>query len=73
MRIGDVWKTDGSVLNTQMIQQDYLVGTAFDYNTDINVEINRGNAAAFESHFRLSECNTFQDLEDMKNGTFFGL
>lgn len=35
-----------------------------------NVTINRGSAAAFESHFKLSECNSIEDLENYGNNYY---
>ena len=35
-----------------------------------NVIIDRGNAAAFEKHFKLSECNTFEDLKNYGNNFY---
>lgn len=42
----------------------------FPIKTDVNIELNRGAAAAFESYFKLSECNTMQDLENYQNNWF---
>lgn len=69
--IGDVWRKDGTVLNTPVFKEEYLMGVSADSNIDINVEVDRGNAAAFERHLRLCECNTMQDLEEIANGSFF--
>lgn len=70
---GDVWKKDGTVYNSPIIKEDYLMGISMNGITDIDVEINRGNAAAFESHFRLSECNSISDIEDNGNGGFYNI
>ena len=70
MTTGDVWRKDGSVYNSPLIKEDYLMGITMNPVTDIDVEIDRGNAAAFERHFRLSECNTLQDLEENGNGFY---
>ena len=37
---------------------------------NINLTYNRGNAAAWENHFKLSECNTLEDLENYGNNFF---
>lgn len=37
----------------------------------VDIVINRGEAAAFEKHFKLTECNTFEDLENYGNSYFF--
>lgn len=35
-----------------------------------DVVIDRGNAAAFEKHFKLSECNSFEDLKNYGNNYY---
>lgn len=37
---------------------------------DLNIMFNRGAAAAWEKHFKLSECNTMEDLENYGNNFF---
>lgn len=67
---GDVWRCDDeSVYDTYLIKEDYLMGISSDVQTDINVTIDRGNAAAFERHFKLSECNSLEDIEIYRNGS----
>lgn len=36
----------------------------------IDIDFNRGSAAAFEHHFKLEECNTMEDLENYGNNFF---
>ena len=36
-----------------------------------NIEFNRGNATAFERHFKLSECNTVADIDSYGNNSYF--
>lgn len=50
-------------------KEDYN-GLKFAPKENINIEINRGSAAAFEPHFKLSECNTMEDLENYGNNYF---
>ena len=75
--IADVWGKDGSMseytVNAPIFKEEYLLGISSTFKADVNVTINRGNAAAFERHFKLSECNTMEDLEAMGNGQFFNL
>ena len=70
MKLGDVWRTDETVINTPLIKEDYLMAASMDAVTDIDVTIDRGNATAFERHLILSECNTYSDLENYKNNIF---
>lgn len=75
--VADVWGKDGSMseytVNAPIFKEEYLLGISSTFKADVNVTINRGNAAAFERHFKLSECNTMEDLEVMGNGEFFNL
>ena len=80
-REGHVWcddKSNGYVasaetINAPIFKEEYLLGISSTFKADVNVAINRGNAAAFERHFKLSECNTMEDLEVMGDGQFFNL
>ena len=72
--IADVWGKDGSMseytVNAPIFKEEYLLGISSTFKADVNVTINRGNAAAFERHFKLSECNTMEDLENYGNNIF---
>ena len=72
--IADVWGKDGSMseytVNAPIFKEEYLLGISSTFKADVNVTINRGNAAAFERHFKLSECNTMEDLENSGNNIF---
>ena len=70
MQMGDVWRTDGSILNTPLIKEEYLMSASMDAVTDIDITIDRGNATAFERHLMLGECNTFQDLINIRNNFY---
>ena len=71
IQLGDVWKCDdGSVINTPLIKEEYLMSASMDAVTDIDVAIDRGNATAFERHLILSECNTFEDIENYRNNFY---
>ena len=73
MTTGDVWRKDDTVHNSPIIKEDYLMGITLNGINEVDVEINRGNAAAFESHFRLTECNSLDDIETNGNGGFFNI
>lgn len=70
----DVWGKDGSMsaytVNAPIFKEEYLLGISSAFESEIDVTINRGNAAAFERHFKLSECNTMEDLENYGNNIF---
>ena len=75
--LADVWGKDGSrsgeTINAPVFKEEYLLGISSAFESEVDVTVNRGNAAAFEKHFKLSECNTMEDLEMMGNGGFFNL
>jgi hypothetical protein len=56
--------------NADYFMEDYQLGMSFVSNNNSNVYIDRGSAAAFERHMRLSEVDTLQDLENYGNGMF---
>lgn len=51
-------------------KQDIADGLNFPVESEVDIEINRGAASAFENYFKLAECNTFQDLENYQNNWF---
>lgn len=53
-----------------MFKQDIADGLNFPVESEVDIEINRGAASAFENYFKLGECNTFQDLENYQNNWF---
>lgn len=69
MEVATVW-TSGTAITAKLITRDY--GSMFN-NARIDVddfEVDRGNASAFDGYFRLSECNTFEDIENYGNNRF---
>lgn len=60
-------------LDSPLTKLDYLVGTTYNPTVKSSVNINRGNAAAWERHIKLGEIRTFDDLETYANGGFFNL
>ena len=53
-----------------MFKQPETEGIEFPIKSDVDIELNRGASAAFENYFKLSECNTMQDLENYQNNWF---
>ena len=71
---GEVWQSKSSALtpyDAYLTKEEYLTGFSLPPKTDVNVTVDRGGVSAFESHYKLSECNTMQDLENHGNGYFF--
>lgn len=60
-------------LHMPLMRNETLLGIAYPQNFDINIYINRGNAAAFERHIKLGEVKTMEDLENYANGSFFNM
>lgn len=76
MTTGDIWQSGvtyddtGETINAPVFKDEFLLGSAFATKSDVDVEISRGNAAAFERHLILTECNTFEDVENYRNNYF---
>lgn len=69
MEVGTQWTTDGAV-EAMLFTKDGYEGLQEEPKYDINLLYNRGNAAAWENHFKLSECNTMEDLVNYGNNFF---
>lgn len=69
MEIGTQW-TNESAIKTYLFTDDKYDNLIEYPKIDVDISFNRGNAAAWEKHFKLSECNTFEDLENYGNHFF---
>lgn len=69
MEIGTQW-TDASCVSAYLYTEDDTDGLQEYPQINVNVSFNRGNAAAWEKRFKLSECNTMEDLENYGNNYF---
>lgn len=69
MEVGTQW-TEGNAVNAILFTKDGYEGLQEEPKYDINLLYNRGNAAAWENHFKLSECNTMEDLVNYGNNFF---
>lgn len=67
---GDMWR-NGYAYDAYLAKEEYLTNFSLPPKTDVNVTIDRGGASAFEKHYKLSECNTMQDLTNYGNQYFF--
>ena len=69
MEIGTQWTPESSL--RAYLYTDDSYDNLIEYpKIDVDITFNRGNAAAWESHFKLSECNTFEDLQNYGNNYF---
>lgn len=69
MEIGTQW-TSGAAVNALLFTEETTESLLEYPNVKVDIIFNRGNAAAWEKHFKLSECNTLEDLENYGNGFF---
>ena len=69
MEVGTQW-TEESAVNAMLFTKDGYEGLQEEPKYDINLLYNRGNAAAWENNFKLSECNTMEDLVNYGNNFF---
>jgi len=67
--VGGVWN-EHEAIDGKVYKKEYLNHISEEPKIDVDVEFDRGAAAAFENHFKLSECNTMEDLENYGNNYF---
>ena len=65
----EIWNEDYA-FDAYLAKEDYLTNFSNLPKVDVNVTIDRGGVSAFERHYKLTECNTMQDLETYGNGWF---
>ena len=66
---GEVWNKNEAT-SSPVFKKEYLNHISDEPKISVNVEFDRGNATAFENHFKLGECNTFEDMENYGNNYF---
>jgi len=66
---GEIWNKEEAT-TTPAFKEDFLNGICEQPKVSVNITVNRGRASAFESHFKLTECNTLEDLENYGNNFF---
>lgn len=57
-------------INTPIYKEESLNGIKADINTDIKFSVDRGYVSAKEMHYKLSECNSLEDMENYGNNYF---
>jgi hypothetical protein len=62
--------TESSYYNVPLFTKEGTETMYFEPKIDVDISFNRGNASAWDKHFKLSECNTMQDLKNYGNNTF---
>lgn len=59
---GEIWNKDDAT-SSPVFKMEYLDGISDGEVTKANIVIDRGNASAFEQHFKLMEYNSLEDIE----------
>jgi len=60
-------------LHAPLFKKDYFIGVTYEPVVQGNINIVRGNAAAYERFSKLGEVRTMEDLENYANGGFFNI
>lgn len=66
---GEIWNRE-EASSSPVFKKEYLNHISEEPIVKVDVEFDRGHATAFEKHFKLSECNTFEDIENYGNNYF---
>ena len=66
---GEIWNKDEAI-SSPVIKKEYLNHISEEPIIGVDVTFDRGNASAFENHFKLAECNTYEDIENYGNNYF---
>lgn len=69
MEVAAVW-TSGTAMTAKLFTKESTSNMLFMPIEIPNIEVDRGNATAFESYFKLGECNSFEDLRQYGNNFF---
>lgn len=68
--LDNVFNKSPNFMSAPFFMEDYKLGLTYLNSNYDDFVIDRGDAAAFERHLRLSEVKTVQDLENYGNGFF---
>lgn len=69
MEMGDI-NNSGYAIDIPLFTKEISDSLTTIPKIDTDIIFNRGNAAGWEKHFKLSECNTMKDLENYGNNFF---
>ncbi len=61
------------IISVPTFSEEKYVGISYTPEINADIYINRGNAASWERHMKLSEVKSFDDLENYANGRYFNL
>lgn len=66
-------KSSSDILSVPLFKDELYVGITYEPKIDVNIGIDRGNAASWERHIKLGEVKSFDDLANYANGGFFNI
>jgi hypothetical protein len=69
MEVGTQWTKDAAI-DALLITKDGYEGLYWEPKYNVDIIYNRGNASAWEKRFKLTECNTMEDLTNYGNNFF---
>lgn len=69
MEVGSIW-TSGGAVDVPLFTKEGTDGLMEAPKISADITYNRGSAAAWETHFKIAECNTMDDLEKYGNNSF---
>lgn len=69
MEVGSIW-TSGGAVDVPLFTKEGTDGLMEAPKISAGITYNRGSAAAWETHFKIAECNTMDDLEKYGNNSF---
>ena len=69
MEVGMTW-TSGNAITAPIFTDEFTSIQQYDSKNILDITIDRGMASAFETNFKLNECNTLEDLENYSNNFF---
>lgn len=69
MEVGSIW-TNENAINTMAFSNELYDSLYEEPKMSVSLLYDRGNASAWENHFKLSECNTMEDLIKYGNNFF---
>lgn len=69
MTTGEIWNKE-YVYDAYLTKEEYLTNFSSPPKADVDITVDRGGTSVFEKHYRLSECNTLEDLINIGNNIF---
>ena len=71
MKYNDIWASSSATMYPVFVN-DSIFGMVNPPEINIDVDIDRGSTNVLERHFKICECNSFENLENYGNGELLG-